>query len=892
MDWEMPLSLSEIIDMDWVREKTDEIYKYEVTTDNVVFKDEAVYLEKLLRDSGFEDVESYAIACDGVTTYDDCTMPEAWTRTGRSTLEVINENYTGERMIADTDKEPINLAIWSPPTPEGGICAELINFADGVSDDLHEFAGKIVLCDDSPVGDRMMKLAESGAVGLVSFVRKVADTDPDAVRWMNGVGHRGWYYIKEDKRIWNFSITARRGLELEARLKAGEKITLRAVVNTKVYDGETYTVTGRIPGKSSAEIAFFAHLYEPFPSDDASGAAFCVAIGKALKELAAAGRIPQLEKSIRIVLSMERYGFTEYYMNRARSGKILTAFNMDAISSMAHKLTGIPLHLRCSSAAAPSFMEILLRDRMLRDGKLPFIETAGNLSDDTFGADTALNIPTCWLHIPTYPGRHHLTSPIFSDVDWDIAKDILGTILSATALAATCKRKVNCKYITSTVVRGVKDDAKAAFKRLRKELADRKTNCFAANIIAKFLIDYHTGRAAELNRFIPRAVDVKAIRKDIKAAGKKYAPEAFETDIYELTPAEARMAYMTIKRNGVCQPMSLARMPKEERHGFAAEPQMLLCALLDGKRTLYEAYVISNFMLERPDKKAEVAGIIEFFRRLAKYGYYTITEDNKITAEDFKAALDALGVKPDTKVVVHSAYASLGGVEGGPETIVNVLADLLKDEGLLMMPGFDFPHYFDRSERKYFDVKESPSCVGIITDIFRKRKDVFRSLNPSHSISVLGEKNIDWVKDHHLTLTMGDKSPLGKLEEADGYALMIGCPGSVTFMHVVETSHRVHCLGYRTEEFQVKDAEGKMHNVRTWGWRNKTCPAYNTNAIYDHMRKYGSITEVMLRHCCLHFFKLSDYRKAYEKTVIFSKKGCISCDALPRVCPHTVESDL
>jgi len=251
MDWEMPLSLSEIIDMDWVREKTDEIYKYEVTTDNVVFKDEAVYLEKLLRDSGFEDVESYAIACDGVTTYDDCTMPEAWTRTGRSTLEVINENYTGERMIADTDKEPINLAIWSPPTPEGGICAELINFADGVSDDLHEFAGKIVLCDDSPVGDRMMKLAESGAVGLVSFVRKVADTDPDAVRWMNGVGHRGWYYIKEDKRIWNFSITARRGLELEARLKAGEKITLRAVVNTKVYDGETYTVTGRIPARAS-----------------------------------------------------------------------------------------------------------------------------------------------------------------------------------------------------------------------------------------------------------------------------------------------------------------------------------------------------------------------------------------------------------------------------------------------------------------------------------------------------------------------------------------------------------------------------------------------------------------------------------------------------------------
>ena len=148
------------------------------------------------------------------------------------------------------------------------------------------------------------------------------------------------------------------------------------------------------------------------------------------------------------------------------------------------------------------------------------------------------------------------------------------------------------------------------------------------------------------------------------------------------------------------------------------------------------------------------------------------------------------------------------------------------------------------------------------------------------------------MADHHKTLCLGQKSPLGKLEDADGYALMIGCPSAVTFMHVVEMTNRVHCLGMRTEEFNTRLPDGRIVPVRTWGWRGGSCRVYKTEEVFDYMRKHNMVVEVMVRHCLLQYFKLSDYRKAYEKMVIFRKNtGCVACDILPRVAPHTVRSD-
>ena len=77
------------LDMDFIRKHTVELNKLEVNTDNAGALISTDYVCKLLAEAGFKDIERYALPCDGVTTYDDCTMPMAWDRTGRSTLEII-----------------------------------------------------------------------------------------------------------------------------------------------------------------------------------------------------------------------------------------------------------------------------------------------------------------------------------------------------------------------------------------------------------------------------------------------------------------------------------------------------------------------------------------------------------------------------------------------------------------------------------------------------------------------------------------------------------------------------------------------------------------------------------------------------------------------------------
>ena len=53
----------------------------------------------------------------------------------------------------------------------------------------------------------------------------------------------------------------------------GRKVVLHGVLKARIGKGEIYTVTGVIPGESKEEYGIFAHMYEPFLSDDASGVA-------------------------------------------------------------------------------------------------------------------------------------------------------------------------------------------------------------------------------------------------------------------------------------------------------------------------------------------------------------------------------------------------------------------------------------------------------------------------------------------------------------------------------------------------------------------------------------------------------------------------------------------
>lgn len=53
-------------------------------------------------------------------------MPQAWDLCGRSTLEIVEPI---NEMISDTDISTLYVSEYSAPTPEGGLTAELVDYA-------------------------------------------------------------------------------------------------------------------------------------------------------------------------------------------------------------------------------------------------------------------------------------------------------------------------------------------------------------------------------------------------------------------------------------------------------------------------------------------------------------------------------------------------------------------------------------------------------------------------------------------------------------------------------------------------------------------------------------------------------------------------------------------
>lgn len=155
------------------------------------------------------------------------------------------------------------------------------------------------------------------------------------------------------------------------------------------------------------------------------------------------------------------------------------------------------------------------------------------------------------------------------------------------------------------------------------------------------------------------------------------------------------------------------------------------------------------------------------------------------TKESLMKQLEELNIKKDGTLLVHSSYKSLGEVEGRADTVLDALSEYMKD-GLLVLPA----HTWDiiNKENPVFDVKNTPTNVGILTELFRKRDGVHRSEHPTHSVSALGEGAEEFVADEYKRETpCARDSVYGKLVDRNAQVLLVGVDFKRnTYIHGVE----------------------------------------------------------------------------------------------------------
>lgn len=137
--------------------------------------------------------------------------------------------------------------------------------------------------------------------------------------------------------------------------------------------------------------------------------------------------------------------------------------------------------------------------------------------------------------------------------------------------------------------------------------------------------------------------------------------------------------------------------------------------------------------------------------------------------------------KNDT-VFIHSSCKKIGF---DANDIIDTLMEYFKD-GLLLLPSHSWATIND--DNPIFDPINTPSCVGIIPNLFMKRENVYRSLHPTHSILAYGKDAKKFIKNEEYNNTPA--TPHGvydRLREKNAKILLIGVGNERnTFIHGIE----------------------------------------------------------------------------------------------------------
>ena len=178
------------------------------------------------------------------------------------------------------------------------------------------------------------------------------------------------------------------------------------------------------------------------------------------------------------------------------------------------------------------------------------------------------------------------------------------------------------------------------------------------------------------------------------------------------------------------------------------------------------------------------------------------------TKDSLIADIKKTGINPRGTLLIHSSMKAVGETEGGGETVIDAFIEYMKD-GLLLFPTHSWSE--KSNPGGVFDVRNEKSCVGILSNLFMKRKGVSRSLHPTHSISALGKDAEAFIAGEELCDTPCPCNGCwGKLYDLGASILFLGCSLKTnTFIHGVEEWAGIpNRLADKPKVFKVIKADG------------------------------------------------------------------------------------
>lgn len=591
------------------------------------FQETAKNVAEMMRQAGLDDVQIGYVPADGVTQAGFWTEPLAWD-VHVGTLEIVSPQVPEDvRVLADYQRVPTSLCMWSGPTPPGGVETEIVLPPKDIRN--ADLKGKLVL------GGHISKteLAKAGALGMIheSTVNPALLDERD---WVNSFGDNGWAFNKGNTPLVCFSITPRSQQYLH-RLLARGPVKVRANVDSRYYVGKYPYVSGAIlgtDGPDAQEVFSLGHLFEEGANDNAAGVASIIEATATLNRLIKEGKLPRPKRTIRILAMGERYGTLSYlYAHQDRVKRTIAGMCIDTPAGF-QNLAGTQYNWVLNPQSDTSFVDASIT--RLAQEYFPMVNRPYHWSEYSSGTDNDLGDPA--INIPTVAPRgghgiaaHHTSFDTPAQVDPKSLRD-LSVMNAAYAYFIASAGPDQMRWMAQLALSRGYGQINAAAQKSLDEIAVAQN----AESLSRLLywetarVDYNLMRetkavkqAADLPRGLAGLASFAGVQKArIERAVQQRAAELHLGTIQPLVPKvnpEAERIIVRRKRMGT---ITMDNLPRDQREGYPASsfwgPTVSALYWCDGKRNLAE--VIKLTELEMGPQNFDWMG---YFKFLQRHGY-------------------------------------------------------------------------------------------------------------------------------------------------------------------------------------------------------------------------------------------------------------------------------
>jgi aminoglycoside 3-N-acetyltransferase len=241
--------------------------------------------------------------------------------------------------------------------------------------------------------------------------------------------------------------------------------------------------------------------------------------------------------------------------------------------------------------------------------------------------------------------------------------------------------------------------------------------------------------------------------------------------------------------------------------------------------------------------------------------------------EKLKNVLLELGVNQGDTLLVHSSFNNFSGFQGIPQNIISCFIEILGKNGNLLMVSMPYmsSSYDYLQKGEIFNVSRTPSKMGLISEIFRRKRGVLRSLHPTHPVLAFG-KDAAWIVDGHekCVYPCGKNTPFDKFRSLKGKILCFDVPfNTFTFIHYIEDliKSQLPFQLYSKEPMSAKvlDYNQNLITINTYVFSDVAVRSRNPDILEKHLLKKKMLKKTKIGKTTLMLVTAEDaIRCAYE----------------------------